>query len=140
MSLLEKIKVTKLKRIEIQGGDVLHGIKNSDDTFHGFGEAYFSYINPKEIKAWKLHTQMTMNLIVPSGNVRFIFYEHSISSFKEEIIGDINYSRLTVPPGIWFGFQGLEYKFSSLVFNLSNIRHDPNEVKRKKIPEIDFKW
>ena len=83
---------------------------------------------------------MTMNLVVPSGNVRFIFHEDSTGFFREEIIGKINYSRLTVPPGIWFGFQGLEYNFSSLVFNLSNLKHDPNEVLHKPVSNISYKW
>ena len=37
-----------MKRISAEGGDVLHGIKASSDTFFGFGEAYFSIIDKKK--------------------------------------------------------------------------------------------
>jgi hypothetical protein len=45
------------------------------------------------------------------------------------IIGENNYVRITVPPGIWFGFKG-EYAPKSLVLNLASITHDPDEVER----------
>ena len=53
--------------------------------------------------------------------------------------GDNNYSRLTVPPGIWFGFQGLKVD-ASLVLNIANIPHDPFEVKRIHKSEINYNW
>ncbi len=140
MNSLEKILVTPLARISTPGGDVLHGIKSNEKTFNGFGEAYFSYIEPKTIKAWKLHNKMTMNLIVPSGTVKFVFCDLDNYSFRMEIIGESNFSRITVPAGIWFGFQGLDNAKPSLVFNLTDIQHDPNEVSRKTIADIDFKW
>ena len=36
-------------------------------------EELFSTIKCNKIKAWKRHLKMTMNLIVPLGNVKFIF-------------------------------------------------------------------
>ena len=44
----------------------MHGIKKNDTGYVGFGEVYFSYINPKAVKAWKKHNRMTLNLVVPS--------------------------------------------------------------------------
>ena len=38
---LSDIELTPLKRVETVGGDVLHGIKSSDKSYAGFGEAYF---------------------------------------------------------------------------------------------------
>ena len=103
---LEDILITPLKRVSVSGGDVLHAIKMSDPSFVGFGEAYFSWVNPGIIKAWKLHRQMTLNLVVPVGEVRFVFHELNSGNFREELIGEMRYLRLTVPPRVWFGFQG----------------------------------
>ena len=103
---LTEILITPLKRITVEGGDVLHAIKKSDSSFTGFGEAYFSWVNPCVIKAWKLHRQMTLNLVVPVGEVKFVFHEPHSGDFREELLGESHYFRLTVPPGIWFGFQG----------------------------------
>jgi len=139
MSLLDQIQVTPLKRIPTPGGDVLHALKSTEDAFQGFGEAYFSFVEPGAIKAWKQHIRMTMNLVVPVGSVRFVFHDSSTLSFREEIIGESNYQRLTVPPKIWFGFQGVATT-PSLLLNLACIPHDPAEVKRKTLAEIQFNW
>lgn len=47
-----------------------------------------------------------MNDIVPVGTVRFVFCVDGVQDFRIEDIGDDRYARITVPPGIWFGFQG----------------------------------
>ena len=112
------IKVTPLKKISLTGGDVLHGMKSSDKGYQGFGEAYFSQVDHGAIKAWKLHKKMTMNIVVPIGEVRFVFFDDS-ELFREEIIGFSNYSRLTVPPGIWFGFQGGQILIGLFSYNFS---------------------
>ena len=137
--LADFIRISPLKRIPVQGGDVLHVLKNTDEGYNNFGEAYFSAINKGTIKAWKRHREMTLNLVVPVGLVRFVFCTPDMKEFREEIIGESNYVRITVQPGVWFGFQGL-HSSESLILNIGNIKHDPNEVDRKEITDINFKW
>ena len=81
---------------------------------------------------------MTMNLIVPVGTIKFVFYEDS--KFKEIIIGDKNYSRIYVPNNIFFAFQNLSTKKSLVVNNASIIHQKKNEIVTKKLNEIDYKW
>jgi dTDP-4-dehydrorhamnose 3,5-epimerase len=135
---LNDTSVTPLKRIAVTGGDVLHALKNSDYGYAGFGEAYFSQVESGAVKAWKRHRQMTLNLVVPVGEVHFVFID-STGSRREEIIGDGNYVRLTVTPGIWFGFKGVA-EGSSLLLNIANIVHTPDEVERKELSEIKYDW
>ena len=40
---------------------------------------------------------------------------------------------------IWVGFQGLGLQ-TSLVLNIANIEHSPEEVERKELAEIKFNW
>ena len=130
----------KLKRIPTPGGDVLHALKATDPEFSGFGEAYFSMVEGNAVKAWKKHTAMKMNLVAPIGKIRFVFQDpKDITRFHEEVIGEENYYRLTVAPGIWFGFQGLASPFS-LLLNIANMPHDPQEAERRSIEEIPFDW
>ncbi len=128
-----------LKVIPVDGGDVKHFIKANDNSLCGFGEAYFSFITNGKIKGWKLHTEMTMNLVVPVGEVGFVFYNEKSSSFQVFKIGENNYKRLTVPPNIWFGFKGIGL-YSNLVVNLSNIIHNPSESKKLELSKIKFNW
>lgn len=132
------ILVTPLKRIPLEGGDVLHAMKASDPGFAGFGEAYFSIIHVGAVKAWKRHLDMTLNLVVPQGLVKFVFIDES-GDMREEVIGDDHYARLTVPPGLWFGFQGVASP-ASLVMNVADIQHDPVEVQRRDINQFHYQW
>jgi dTDP-4-dehydrorhamnose 3,5-epimerase len=136
---LGDILVTPLARVTVAGGDVLHAMKCTDTGYAGFGEAYFSLVSMGAVKAWKLHTHMTMNIVVPVGKVRFAFHLRGTDGFRVEELGADRYARLTVPPGIWFGFQGISAP-GSMLLNIANIAHDPAEVQRAAISEIKFDW
>ncbi|OGQ57828.1 MAG: dTDP-4-dehydrorhamnose 3,5-epimerase [Deltaproteobacteria bacterium RIFCSPLOWO2_02_FULL_53_8] len=139
---LADILLTPLPRIETRGGDVLHAMKQSDAGYAGFGEAYFSWVAAGAVKGWKRHTRMTMNVVVPVGQVRFVFRlvnAVGAEEFRVEELGVERYARITVPPGFWFGFQGLAAP-QSLVLNIASIPHDPNEVERLALSDINYVW
>ena len=137
---LADILVTPLMRLPTIGVDVMHALKNSDNGFNGFGEVYFSWVERGAIKAWKCHQHMTLNLVVPLGEISFVFHiKDQENCFRTENIGEEQYVRLTVPPGIWFGFQG-RGSGQSLLMNLADMAHDPDEVLRKKTSEIVYNW
>jgi dTDP-4-dehydrorhamnose 3,5-epimerase len=137
---LDDILVTPLKRIPTVGGDVMHGLKKSDNGFKGFGEVYFSWVEQGAIKAWKCHQRMTMNLVVPKGEVSFVFHlTNQKNSFRTENIGEERYVRLTVPPLIWFGFRG-RGSGQSLLMNLADMAHDPDEILRETTSEFIYNW
>ena len=54
---------------------MLKVLSNLETEYEGFGEVYFSELRPKSIKAWKYHYKMTLNLIVPLGEVKFVFFK-----------------------------------------------------------------
>ena len=119
--MIEGIIETQLKVIPSVDGNVLHGIRSTDKSFVGFEEAYFSFINKDHVKAWKCHKKMTLNLIVPVGKVKFVFIDNreEPSSFKKIHTFNLSqnpYTRLTVPPYIWFGFKGLARQ--NLILNI----------------------
>ncbi len=141
--IIEGLLLTPLKQIFHPQGDVFHGMKKSDAGFAGFGEAYFSTVSKGEIKAWKKHREMTLNLIVPSGKIRFVVYDDRPGSatrgcFNELVLGPANYCRLTVPPQLWLAFQGLDEH--NLLLNVANLEHVPDEADRKALNEIPYNW
>lgn len=138
ITTLDEILITPMARIPVSGGDVLHAVKQSDAGYCGFGEAYFSWVMAGAIKAWKRHSRMTMNIVVPVGKVRFVFTLDG-SVFRVEEIGVDDYVRITVPNGVWFGFQGVAAT-PSLVLNIANIPHDQLEVERLALSDINFDW
>ena len=141
---MDGITLTPLKQILHPKGDIYHAMKKSDDSFFGFGEAYFSTIKFGVIKAWKYHKRMTMNLVVPEGTIRFVMYDERKDSstkgmFQDESLSRSNYCRLTVPPKVWLGFQGMSPEIAILL-NIASIPHDPKEIVNKDIDKIPFNW
>ena len=102
--------ITPLDIIDTPGGNVMHAMKESSAGYLGFGEVYFSQVDKGIIKAWKRHKKMTLNLVVPVGKIRFVLFDNrklTNGRFQEVIISKDNYCRLTIPPMVWLGFQGL---------------------------------
>ena len=139
--MIKDILITKLNIIKSDDGSVFHGIKSTDIGFEKFGETYFSFIYEGAFKGWKKHTKMTMNLIVPIGEIRFNFIDlrEDSQNFNERMEINLsvkNYVRLTVPPSIWFGFKGLADQ--NMLVNIASIPHDPKEVSEKNKMELEF--
>ena len=139
----EEILLTPLSIIPTEGGAVLHALKSSAAGYSGFGEAYFSAVDYGAVRAWKKHQKMTMNLVVPVGRIKFVFEKAQShgrqSGFEEVILSRENYQRITVPPGIWFGFQGLA-QTGSILLNIASIEHDPAEALRADLEFLPYDW
>ena len=142
--VLEGVLLTPLRIIEIPDGNVMHAIKKGSAGECGFGEAYFSVAEHSHVKAWKRHREMTLNLVVPVGKIRFVIFDDREESstkntFQEVILSIENYCRLTVPPMLWLGFQGVGDGLN-LLMNIANIPHDPAESDRLDFGEIEYDW
>lgn len=144
-SKIEGVIITDLKVIYHEKGSIYHCLKESDESFRSFGESYFSRIKNGHIKAWKRHLKMICNLVVPYGKVKFIlidFREGSATRGKKMaiILGPDNYKRLTIPPGIWYGFKGIGEE-ESIIHNLASIEHDPDEQENIPLESfLDVDW
>ena len=138
--MIEGVLLTTLDEKYDDKGSVLHMIKSSSINFCNFGEIYFSEIVFGKFKGWKLHKKQTQNICVPVGGVRFYLYDPREDSdtyrhvSRIELSRDNNYNLLTIPPGIWYGFQGINITRSVLA-NLVDITHDPEESI--KLPELN---
>ena len=133
MGVINDVMLTPLRIIPGDSGNVMHALKQTEASFHGFGEAYFSTVQQQAIKGWKKHRRMILNLIVPSGAIRFVLYDgrpesKSFQTFQELVLSKENYQRLTVPPGVWMAFQGLSDEVNMLL-NIASIPHDPAEAE-----------
>lgn len=135
---MDGVILTSLKQIYNPKGNIFHAMKNSDIGYLGFGEAYFSTIDQNKIKGWKKHTKMTLNLIVPIGEIEFVIYNEKNKDFFSVKLSKNNYQRLTVSPNLWMAFRGIgEY---NMLLNLASIEHDPNEAVNVDLDKIKYEW
>ena len=144
--LIHDVVVSPLKQIENHRGKVMHMLRCDSPVFASFGEVYFSVVHQGAVKAWKCHKKMTLNLAVPFGCVKFVLFEDREASpsrgkVQEVVSGEERYCLITVPPGIWNGFQGVANP-SSIIANCATLPHDPEEVDRQDpfTASIPYRW
>lgn len=138
MGEINGVFLTPLKQIKTPKGDVWHAMKKSDDGFAGFGEAYFSFVDKGAVKGWKKHKEMTLNLVVILGVVKFRLIDDREESKtkgikKEFTLSPQNYYRLTVAPGVWVCFEGLGEQ--NMLINLADMEHNPSESEVGSLPD-----
>jgi len=134
---IEGVMLTPLKIITGDLGSVRHAMKQSDPGFAGFGEAYFSTVNPGVVKGWKRHSKMVLNLVVVQGSISFMAFDDRPESSTRGICGIAklspeNYYRLTVPAGVWLAFKG-ESGGINMLLNLASIMHVPDEAENRDL-------
>ncbi len=132
MGFIDGVRLTPLKIIEGGTGNVMHALKGIEESFCGFGEAYFSTVSHQAVKGWKRHRQMILNIIVPVGAIRFVLYDGREESptyggIQELQLSPSNYQRLTVPTGVWMAFSG-DSEGLNMLLNIASMPHDPTEA------------
>lgn len=144
--MIEGLLIKPLKQIADSRGKVMHMLRADDSHFGGFGEIYFSVVNPGVVKAWKKHLRMTQNFAVPSGKIRLVIYDDRKDSKTRgqiEIIetGEDSYALIQIPPLLWYGFKGIS-AVPAMIANCSDIPHDPSETERREDTDksIPYEW
>lgn len=131
---IDGVIVQPLKILSDERGAVLHMLRIDSPLYDKFGEIYFSEINPGIIKGWKRHLRMTQRLVVPIGKVKFVLFDKRTDSATNgqgvacTLGRPDEYRLLVIPPGVWYGFQGIDPR-PSLIANCSDLPHDPSEVE-----------
>ena len=141
---MKGVTLTPLRQIETPGGAVYHGLRSTDAGYAGFGEAYFSCVAKGSIKGWKRHRLMVMNLVVAIGRVRFVVNDETAAPPANYGSFDLSadragYARLTVAPGLWLAFTGLD-EGTNMILNLASILHDPEEADKRDVDLGTWSW
>lgn len=144
---IAELRLIKLKQIKDDRGAVYHYLKSTDETYKGFGEAYYSKINPDVVKGWKMHNQMHQNFCVPFGVVKIVVFDNREDSKTkgeiDEIIldGDSSYCLLSMPPKLWYSFKCIS-EHPSLLANIIDQPH--NAIESITLPLINntipYEW
>mgnify|MGYP001558238524 CR=1 FL=1 len=143
---IQGVKIVPLRRILDERGNIMHMFKVTDPEFTKFGEIYFSTIFPDAIKGWHLHSKMTLNYAAVSGNIKLVLFDMRKDSptkgvLQEVFIGEDNYCRVSIPPGVLNGFKAVGNQ-KAIVANCTDIPHDPGEISRIDpfSKEVPYTW
>lgn len=140
--MIDGVVITPLKQVHDERGAVFHMLRSDAPHFAGFGEVYFSIVNPGVIKSWRRHTRMTMSLAVPKGRVKFVLADGD-GGTQDVILGESGdeYQLLSVPPMVWCAFQGLGAD-PAIIANCASIPHSPDEAEKLPLDTdlIEYAW
>jgi len=133
--MIDGVTITPLRQIIDERGKVMHMLREDSHVFERFGEIYFSCTHPGAIKAWHMHTRMTLNYAVVFGGLKFVLFDDRENSpsrgeIQEIYLSPENYCLVTVPPLIWNGFKGIGTQ-TTIVANCATMAHDPDEIVRR---------
>lgn len=144
--MIHGVVVDRPKVFRDDRGAVMRMLRADDPHFAGFGEVYFSLVNPSVIKGWKRHREMTMALSVPSGKVLLVLYDdrpgsETFGSIQQVTLSPEDHCVVMIPPMVWNGFMGLGDGVS-VVTNCASISHRPDEADTRDLrdPAIPFQW
>lgn len=119
-----------------------------EDGFPRFGQVHLTAVYPGVVKAWHRHRHRTDVLYAASGMVRLGLYDPRQDSatageVNEFFLGDHAPLRITIPPGVWFGFKGVGRREALLVVftdEPSNAFVPDEERWDPEANEIPFDW
>lgn len=144
--MIQGVQIVPLRRISDARGSVMHMLRADAPHFIGFGEIYFSTVNPGQVKAWHVHSRMVINYAVPVGRIIFVLYDDRPGSpthgqVQEIALGGDDYNLVSVPSLVWNGFA-CAGDTAAMVANCASIPHDPAEADRKDAfdPSIPYQW
>jgi dTDP-4-dehydrorhamnose 3,5-epimerase len=135
--MIKSVTITPLKVFSDKRGEVKHMMKCTDPAFSKFGEIYFSIVLPRKVKAWHRNKKTTVNYAVVEGNIKLVLYDGK--KMKEIFMGEDNYCLVTIPPGIWRGFQAIGNK-KAIVADLMDRPYDPEDAEKKEPNELIDCW
>ena len=140
------VAVRPLQVFPDERGAVMHMLRADAPHFEGFGEIYFSVVNPGAIKAWRRHRSTASNIAVPMGKIRVVLYDDRDGSSTRGAVVEIEagrdaYNLITIPAGVWSGFLGLGSE-PAIVANCATAPHDPAEIDRRTEHDaaIPYRW
>lgn len=144
--MINGVKIIQKKVITDDRGKILHMLRADDSNFKKFGEIYFSYVNPKKIKAWHIHKKMTLNYVAAFGKIKLVLYDDRKNSdtfgeVQEIFLSNENHLLVSIPPYIWNGFTSADDNLAVLA-NCSDIPHDKEEISRLDYddPKFPYNW
>jgi dTDP-4-dehydrorhamnose 3,5-epimerase len=146
--VIEGVKIKPLQRKVDDRGYLFEVLRDDDELFIRFGQAYITACFPGVVKAWHCHQRQWDHLCVIAGNAKLGLYDDRPASptrgqVMSLVIGELNLVLVQIPPGVWHGFTPVGGQ-TAVVLNLptEHYHHEaPDELRRPPFtPDIPFEW
>ena len=146
--MIQGVVTKKLRVIPDERGRLTEILRDDDEMFDRFGQAYMTTIFPGVVKAWHYHKKQTDSVACIHGMIKLVLCDWRKDSetyrrIEEFFIGEHNPMLVQIPPMVLHGWKGLGAK-EAVTVNIPNIHYvydDPDELRLPyDSEEVDYDW
>ncbi len=146
--MIEGIKIKKLKRIDDERGYLMEILRNDEEIFEAFGQAYITCVKPDYVKGWHMHEHQTDHFVCVKGNARVVLCDKrkeskTFNEVNEFFLGEENRILLKIPERVMHGFESAD-KNEALILNFPTKTYNYDNPDEIRLPfdskEIPFEW
>src|SRR3990167_2944926 len=110
MTMIDGVKIKKLKVIPDERGRLMEILRNDDEIFRKFGQVYITTAYPGVVKAWHYHKIQSDSFAVVHGMMKVALYDNRPGSptkgeVNEFFMGEHNPVLVQIPPMVYHGFK-----------------------------------
>lgn len=146
--MIEGVVIEKVEAKADERGRLVELFRSDSPHAPGFGQVHLTTVYPGVVKAWHRHRDRTDVLYCVAGTIRLGLYDDrpgtsTPGELREFFLGDHGPLRVTIPPGVWFGFKGVGTREALVVVltdRLNNPRDPDEERLDPQINDIPFDW
>ena len=144
--MIEGVMIKQLKVIPDERGRLMEILREDDEIFLRFGQAYLTTGYPGVVKAWHYHKNQYDHFCVLKGMMKVALYDAREESptegeVNEFFLGEHRPLVLRIPPGVYHGFKTISTE-EALLINIStqSYRYDAPDEFRVPAHENDIPY
>lgn len=132
------VKIREFADLRGEGGTVQHFLRADDpEFFQGFGEVYFSTIEPGRTKGWHADTVKTSVLTCVSGTVLLVLAREGVTAAIT--LGDGQRKLVLIPPDVRYAWKNVG-ETTAILANCATHPYDPAASRSWPIDAISYDW
>jgi len=146
--VIEGVALKPLKPIADERGYLMEILRNDDEIFEKFGQAYITAVYPGVVKGWHFHKKQIDHFCVVKGMVKVVLYDDREGSstrgqVDEYYLGEKNPTVLKIPKLVLHGMKGIGTE-TGILLNLPTERYDYDDPDEYRVAphdnDVPYDW
>jgi len=140
-NLIAGVRLKALKPLPDERGRLMEILRNDDEIFLQFGQAYITTAYQGVVKAWHYHKKQIDHFCVLAGMAKIVLYDDRADSptrgkVNEFFLGDRNPQVLQIPNLVFHGFKGIS-PGETMILNLPTETYKYGQPDEFRVPAHD---
>ena len=146
--MIAGVEIKQLKPNADERGFLMEILREDDEIFQHFGQAYVALNYPGVVRAWHYHKLQDDFMAVVKGMIKLVLYDGREDSptkgqVEEYFLGEQNNILVKIPVGVLHGYKTIGVE-PSLLLNFPNKSYNRAEPDEYRLPwdteEIPYDW